>query len=49
MAVQTGIRDSRKKKTTNEKIARNKRLREFYDKNLTEGKPFGVAVIAFMI
>jgi len=29
MAVQSGIRDSRKKKTTDEIIARNKRLREF--------------------
>lgn len=46
MAVQSGIRDSRKKKTTDEIIARNKRLREFYDKKREEGKPFRVAVIA---
>lgn len=46
MAVQSGIRDSRKKKTTEEIIARNKRLREFYDKKREEGKPFRVAVIA---
>ncbi len=31
MAVRSGIRDSRKKKTTDEIIPRNKRLREFYD------------------
>ena len=46
MAVQSGIRDSRKKRTTDEIIARNKRLREFYDKKREEGKPFRVAVIA---
>ena len=46
MAVQSGIRDARKKKTTDEIIARNKRLREFYDKKREEGKPFRVAVIA---
>jgi transposase len=46
MAVQSGIRDSRKTKTTEEIIARNKRLREFYDKKREEGKPFRVAVIA---
>ncbi len=46
MAVQCGIRDSRKQKTTDEIIARNKRLREFYDKKREEGKPFRVAVIA---
>lgn len=46
MAVQSGIRDARKKKTTDETIARNKRLREFYDKKREEGKPFRVAVIA---
>jgi transposase len=46
MAVQSGIRDARKKKTTDEIIARNKRLREFYDKKREEGKPFKVAVIA---
>ncbi len=39
MAVQNGIRDSRKKQTTDEIIARNKRLREFYDKKREEGKP----------
>ncbi|WP_338786350.1 hypothetical protein [Metabacillus sp. FJAT-53654] len=44
--VQIGIRDSRKKKTTDEIITRNKRLREFYDKKRAEGKPFRVAVIA---
>ena len=46
MAVQSGIRDARKKKTTDEIIARNKRLREFYDKKREEGKPFRVAIIA---
>ncbi|QGH34471.1 IS110 family transposase [Gracilibacillus salitolerans] len=46
MAVQSGIRDSRKKKTTDDIMARNKRLREFYDKKREEGKPFRVAVIA---
>ncbi|MEI2358750.1 IS110 family transposase [Mesobacillus zeae] len=46
MAVQCGIRDSRKKKTTDEILARNKRLREFYDKKREEGKPFRVAIIA---
>ena len=46
MAVQSGIRDSRKKKTTDEIIPRNKRLREFYDKKRKEGKPFRVAIIA---
>ena len=46
MAIQSGIRDARKKKTTDEIIPRNKRLREFYDKKREEGKPFRVAVIA---
>ncbi|WP_264158156.1 transposase [Psychrobacillus glaciei] len=46
MAVKSAIRDSRKKKTTDELIPRNKRLREFYDKKREEGKPFKVAVIA---
>jgi transposase len=46
MAVKCAIRDSRKKKTTDEIIPRNKRLREFYDKKREEGKPFKVAVIA---
>jgi transposase len=46
MAVQSGIRDARKKKTTDEILARNKKLREFYDKKREEGKPFRVAVIA---
>lgn len=46
MAVQSGLRESRKKKTTDEIIARNKRLREFYEKKREEGKPFRVAVIA---
>ena len=46
MAVKCAIRDCRKKKTTNEIIPRNKRLREFYDKKREEGKPFKVAVIA---
>lgn len=46
MAVQSGIRDARKKKTTDEIIPRNKRLREFYDKKREEGKPFRVAIIA---
>ncbi|MFS1515439.1 IS110 family transposase [Bacillus sp. SCS-151] len=46
MAVRCGIRDSRKQKTTDEIIARNKKLREFYDKKRDEGKPFRVAIIA---
>jgi transposase len=46
MAVQSGIRDRCKKKTTDEIIPRNKRLREFYDKKREEGKPFRVAIIA---
>jgi transposase len=46
MAVRSGIRDARKKKTTDEIIPRNKRLREFYDKKRDEGKPFRVAIIA---
>jgi transposase len=46
MAVQSGIRDTRKKKTTDEIIPRNRRLREFYDKKREEGKPFRVAIIA---
>ncbi|MBO1001030.1 IS110 family transposase [Bacillus sp. SD075] len=46
MAVKCAIRDCRKKKTTDEIIPRNKRLREFYDKKREEGKPFKVVVIA---
>ncbi|MGM0780073.1 MAG: IS110 family transposase [Bacillota bacterium] len=46
MAVRCAIRDCRKKKTTDEIIPRNKRVREFYDKKRDEGKPFKVAVIA---
>ncbi|MCM3358043.1 IS110 family transposase [Psychrobacillus sp. MER TA 171] len=46
MAIQSGIRDARKMKTTDEIIPRNKRLREFYDKKREEGKPFRVAIIA---
>ncbi|MBK5501214.1 IS110 family transposase [Peribacillus sp. TH14] len=46
MAVRCAIRDCRKKKTTDEVIPRNKRLREFYDKKRKEGKPYKVAVIA---
>jgi transposase len=46
MAVRCAIRDCRKKKTTDEIIPRNKRLREFYDKKREEGKPYKVAVIA---
>jgi transposase len=46
MAVRCAIRDSRKSKTKEELIPRNKRLREFYDKKREEGKPFKVAVIA---
>jgi transposase len=38
MAVVCGIRDARKKKTTEEIIPRNKRLREFYDKKRNEMK-----------
>lgn len=46
MSVQSGIRDARKKKITDEIIARNKRLREFYDKKREEGKAYKVAIIA---
>jgi len=46
MAVRCSIRDCRKKKTTDEIIPRNKRMREFYDKKRGEGKPFKVAMIA---
>jgi transposase len=46
IAVRCAIRDCRKKKTTDEILPRNKRMREFYDKKREEGKPFKVAVIA---
>ncbi|MDF1995933.1 IS110 family transposase, partial [Peribacillus frigoritolerans] len=46
IAVRCAIRDCRKKKTTDEVIPRNKKMREFYDKKREEGKPFKVAVIA---
>uniref|UniRef100_UPI0005A780BF IS110 family transposase n=1 Tax=Paucisalibacillus sp. EB02 TaxID=1347087 RepID=UPI0005A780BF len=46
MAVRSGIRDSRKQKTTDEIIPRNKKLRAFYDKKRDEGKPYKVAIIA---
>lgn len=46
MAVRSAIRDSRKKKTTDEIIPRNKKLRAFYDKKREEGKPYKVAIIA---
>ncbi|MBS4214808.1 IS110 family transposase [Neobacillus rhizophilus] len=46
MAVKCAIRDCRKKKTTDNIIPRNKRLREFYDKKREEGKPYKVAIIA---
>jgi transposase len=46
MAVRCAIRDCRKKKTSDEIIPRNKKLRQFYDKKREEGKPFKVAVIA---
>ena len=46
MAVLCSIRDCRKKKTTDEIIPRNKRIREFYDKKRGEGKPFKVAMMA---
>ena len=46
MAVKCGIRDARKKKTTDEIIPRNKKLRAFYDKKRDEGKPYRVAIIA---
>lgn len=45
-AVRCSIRDRRKKKTTPETIARNKRLRAFYDLKREEGKPYKVAIIA---
>ena len=47
MAVQCGIRDARKQKTSDEIIPRNKKLREFYDKKREEGKSFRVAIIAY--
>src|SRR3954464_7286423 len=46
MAVRAGIRDARKKKTSDEIIPRNKRLRAYYDKKRSEGKLYKVAVIA---
>ena len=46
MAVRCAIRDTRKSKTSDEIIPRNKRLRQFYDKKREEGKPFRVTVIA---
>lgn len=46
MAVRSAIRDSRKQKTTDEIIPRNKKLRTFYDKKREEGKPYKVAIIA---
>ncbi|MDL4842437.1 IS110 family RNA-guided transposase [Aquibacillus rhizosphaerae] len=46
MAVRSAIRDSRKQKTTDDIIPRNKKLRAFYDKKREEGKPYKVAVIA---
>lgn len=46
MAIRCAIRDSRKQKTTDEIIPRNKRLRAFYDKKREEGKPYKVALIA---
>ena len=46
MAVRSAIRDSRKQKTTDEIIPRNKKLRAFYDKKREEGKPYKVAIIA---
>lgn len=46
MAIQSGIRDARKKKTTDEIIPRNKRLRESFTTRKEEGKPFRVAIIA---
>lgn len=48
MAVRWAIRDCRKSKTSDEIIPRNKKLRDFYDKKRDEGKPFKVAVIAFV-
>src|SRR3954447_15121304 len=46
MAVKCAIRDSRKMKTTDEVIPRNKKMRAFYDKKREEGKPYKVAFIA---
>lgn len=46
LAVCCAIRDKRKKKTTDEILPRNKKMREFYDKKRNEGKPFRVAIIA---
>ncbi|GAA0458326.1 IS110 family transposase [Alkalibacillus silvisoli] len=46
MAVQCGIRDARKKKTSEDVIPRNKRLREYYDKKRDEGKSYRAAIIA---
>ncbi|QGH32787.1 IS110 family transposase [Gracilibacillus salitolerans] len=46
LAIRCAIRDKRKKKTSDKIIPRNKKMREFYDKKRSEGKPFRVAVIA---
>ncbi|SFE74538.1 Transposase IS116/IS110/IS902 family protein [Bacillus sp. OV194] len=44
MAVRCAIRDCRNKKTTDELLPCNKKLREFYDKKHEEGKPFKVVL-----
>ena len=49
IAVRCAIRDSRKKKTTDEIIPRNKKMREFYDRKRKEGNPYKVAIIACII
>ena len=45
-AAKCAIRDRRIKKTTDEILPRNKKLRAFYDKKREEGKPYKVALIA---
>ena len=45
-AVRCSLRDSRKKKTTDETIVRNKRLRAFYDLKREVAKPYKVAILA---
>jgi len=45
-AVRFSIRYRYKKKSSDEAIPRNKRLRAFADLKLEEGKPYKVAIIA---
>lgn len=45
-AVRCAIRDKRKKKTSDEILSRNNKMRGFFDRNREEGKPYKVAIIA---